>query len=133
VGSAGARRRKPADRAGLVAAARIGLDPAAHGYYTPGLLVGAMLWDLVGSRRPIPFWTAVAFFALNVTPVLTAHGNVRGDVRLGLAVVIAVAVLLAPARWCWRPSPAVADAGERSQPADALRHRAEAARSAAAV
>ncbi len=90
----------------LGAAARIGLDPAAHGYYTPGLLVGAMLWDLVGARRPIPFWTALVFFALNVFPALTIDGNLRGDARLGLVVLIGVAIVLAPARWCWQPESA---------------------------
>jgi hypothetical protein len=97
------RRRWPAVLL-LSAGARIALDPGVHGYYTPSILVGALLWDLLGGRRPLPVWTLVSFFALNVVPLLTANDTVRGDFRLYLVVAFTLAVLLGPARWIWRPT-----------------------------
>jgi hypothetical protein len=108
----------------LGAGARIAIDPGTHGYYTPGLLLGALLWDLVGARRPIPIWTLLCYAALNLTPVLTQHGYLRGDARLGIVAAIAVVVLLGPDRWCWRPGSRAASpvmAGSTA-PADAAPH-----------
>lgn len=87
----------------LGVAARMCLDPATHGYYTPGLLMGALLWDLVGARRPIPVLTVLGFLALDVSPLLTGHGYIRGDVRFGVFTAAMAVVLLGPARWCWLP------------------------------
>jgi hypothetical protein len=95
------RRRWPAVLL-LSAGARIALDPGVHGYYTPSVLVGALLWDLLGSRRPLPVWTVVSFCALNVVPLLTANDSVRGAFRLYLVVAFTLAVLCGPARWIWR-------------------------------
>jgi hypothetical protein len=81
--------------------ARIALDPGAHGYYTPGILVGALIWDLVGTRRSLPVWTIISFCALNLVPLITASGPVRGAFRLYLVVAFALAVLLGPDRWAW--------------------------------
>ena len=87
----------------LGAGARIALDPGVHGYYTPGILVGAMLWDLLGSRRPLPIWTIVSFCALNLVPLITTNEQVRGYFRLYVIVAFTLAVLAGPARWVWRP------------------------------
>jgi hypothetical protein len=88
----------------LGAGARIALDPGSHSYYTPGIMVGAMLWDLLGSRRPVPLWTVISFCALNVVPLITASGPVRGAFRLYVIVAFTLATLLGPARWVWSPS-----------------------------
>jgi hypothetical protein len=87
----------------LGAGARIALDPGTHGYYTPGLLVGALLWDLVGTRRPVPVWTLLSYCALNLITVITPHGYLRGDVRFGLVAAFTAVIMLGPRRWCWQP------------------------------
>lgn len=99
------RRRWPAVIL-LGTGARIALDPGVHSYYTPGILVGAMIWDLVGSRRPLPVWTTISFCALNLVPLITASGPVRGAFRLYLVIAFTLAILLGPDRWTWAPEPA---------------------------
>jgi hypothetical protein len=86
----------------LSAGARIALDPGVHGYYTPEVMAGALLWDLVGARRPVPVWSVVSFGALNLTPLLTKDAALQGEVRLWLVIAFTVAVLLGPASWYWR-------------------------------
>ena len=80
----------------LAGGARILLDPAAHSYYTPDVMVGALLWDILGSRRPFPLWTIVSFAALNVVPLVVPSAAVQGAIRLGLVAAFTVAVLALP-------------------------------------
>jgi hypothetical protein len=95
----------------LLGAGRIALDPGVHGYYTPSILVGALLWDLLGSRRPVPIWTIVSFCALNLVPLVTTNDHVRGEFRLYVITAFTLAILAGPARWAWRPAPAGVRAG----------------------
>ena len=104
-GAAIGRRRWPAVLL-LGAGARIALDPGVHGYYTPSILVGALLWDLLGRRRPLPVWTAISFFALNVVPLLTGNEMVRGEFRLNLVIAFTLTILWGPDRWFWPAQPA---------------------------
>jgi hypothetical protein len=99
------RRRWPAVLL-LGAGARIALDPGVHGYYTAGVMVGALLWDLLGSRRPAPIWTAISFCALNLVPLLTPSNQVRGSFRLLVAGAFTLVILGSPADWVWRPASA---------------------------
>ena len=57
------RRRWPAIVLAAVAA-RLVLDPGTNKYYVAGLVVGAALWDVVGSRRLLPWWTGMACLTL---------------------------------------------------------------------
>ncbi len=100
-----ARRRWPAVIL-LAAGARIALDPGVHTYYTPEVMAGALLWDLIGPRRPLPVWSVLCYGALNVAPLLTADAALRGAIRLALVVAFTAAVLLAPASWYSPPVPA---------------------------
>ena len=77
--------------------ARIALDPADHGYYTAGLLLGALLWDVLGTRRPIPLWTVTSFAALTAVHALTKDSALLGQLRLGLVLAFTAAILLSPA------------------------------------
>ncbi len=104
------RRRWPAVIL-LGVGARIALDPATHGYYTAGVLAGALIWDLLASRRPLPAWTVVAYCALSLVPLVTHDAAVRGWARLGLVVAFTVVILLGPARWNRVPG---AGGGERA-------------------
>jgi hypothetical protein len=76
--------------------ARIALDPADHGYYTAGVLVGALLWDLAGTRRPVPLWTLTSFATLTLAHAVTRDGALLGLLRLGLVLAFTVAILLGP-------------------------------------
>ncbi len=87
----------------LAVGARIALDPATHSYYTAGVLAGALLWDLLGSRRPFPAWTLASYAALDLVPLITHDQTARGALRLGLVVAFTGFILLGPPRWYWRP------------------------------
>lgn len=91
-----ARRRWPAVLL-LAGGARIVLDPAAHSYYTPDIVTGALLWDMLGNRRPFPLWTAVTFTALNLVPHFVSSQAAQGSIRLALVAAVTVAVLFPPA------------------------------------
>jgi hypothetical protein len=101
--------------------ARIALDPADHGYYTAGVLLGALLWDALGTRRPVPLWTVASFAVLTAVHALTKDSALLGWLRLGLVIAFTVAILLAPARAL--PPVLRAGAGQEEaadQPAPAL-------------
>lgn len=101
----------------LGAGARIALDPGVHGYYTAGIMVGALLWDLLGRERPAPVWTVISFFSLNLVPLVTTDNVLRGDIRLYLTVAVSFVILTAPANGSWRH---VGTAAETGPPPKAL-------------
>ena len=80
----------------LGVAARVALDPADHGYYTAGVLAGALLWDLAGSSRPIPLWTVTSFAALTAVHAVTADSAVLGVLRLSLVIAVIGAIAAGP-------------------------------------
>lgn len=89
------RRRWPAVIM-LGVGARIALDPGVYGYYTAGVLLGAMLWDLLGLRRTAPIWTLASGAVLALSPVLISDASLVGDLRLWLMLVLVLVLLLAP-------------------------------------
>jgi hypothetical protein len=84
---------------------RIALDPGTYGYYTAGLMAGALVWDLVGAVRPRPVWTLACLAALSVPPLLTNQGTVLGVFRLGIVAAFVIG-LLVPRRRGTMPLPA---------------------------
>jgi hypothetical protein len=97
-----ARRRWALAILGAIAA-RVALDPGTNHYYTAGVMVGAALWDVVGSRRSLPWWTAAAFgsmFLLRAFPLPPAATGIAT-----LAFFAAVCVLAALPRRT--PAPAL--------------------------
>ena len=76
--------------------ARIALDPADWGYYTAGVLVGALLWDMAGMRRPVPLWTVISFAALTAVHAITKDSALLGQFRLGLVIAFSGVILLGP-------------------------------------
>ncbi len=84
--------------------ARIALDPGVHGYYTAGVMVGALIWDTIGARRPWPLASLLCIFALSAIPVMTRDAQLLGDARLAIVVAFTAALLLMPARWVWPTS-----------------------------
>lgn len=110
LGAVAIARRRWAAVILLGAGARIALDPGVHGYYTPEVMAGALLWDLLGPRRPVPLWSLAGFAALNLAPLITHDSAVLGGIRLGVIVAFTAAILLGPARWYWGPDPGVSSA-----------------------
>ena len=82
----------------LAVGARIALDPADHGYYTAGVLLGALLWDMAGMASPLPLWTVTSFAALTAVHAVTSDSALLGMVRLGLVLALTGAILLGPPR-----------------------------------
>lgn len=80
----------------LAVGARLALDPATFSYYMPGLVLAALAYDLVGSRRALPIWTLAAYVALQTVPEF-ASPQTQGYVRLAIALAPG-ALLLAPRR-----------------------------------
>jgi hypothetical protein len=77
----------------LGVAARVALDPATWSYYTAGLVLGALAWDVLATRRTIPVWTLLMFIALAESAVVLDDPNQRGLARL-IACAATLLVLL---------------------------------------
>jgi hypothetical protein len=77
--------------------ARIALDPGVYAYYTSGVLLGALLWDTLGRRKPLPLWTLASGATLAIAPILTTNAAVLGQLRLWLVITFTATLLLAPA------------------------------------
>jgi hypothetical protein len=60
-------------------------------------MTGALLWDLLGSRRPVPVWTVVSFAALNLAPLVISDQAAQGAIRLALVAAFTTATLVRPA------------------------------------
>jgi hypothetical protein len=85
----------------LGTAARILLDPEVYSYYTAGILLGALAYDLVVSARRWPWLTTAGLLSLHVAR-LVAHVapislHVLGLLRVGYVLVV-VTVTLLPSR-----------------------------------
>jgi hypothetical protein len=80
--------------------ARIVLDPGVYDYYTAGLLLGALCWELLGLRRPVPLWSLTAFASLHLAPAVVGDAALLGDLRLWTVLLLSAGALLLPQRWC---------------------------------
>ena len=112
LGAVAVARRRWAAVILLGAGARIALDPGVHGYYTAGILLGALVWDLAGPRRPWPLWSLLSIFVLSGLPKITRDPQILGDTRLALILAFTAALLLTPAHWTWPLSPGAARPAE---------------------
>jgi hypothetical protein len=81
----------------LVVGIRVVLDPGAYSYYTAGIVVGALLWDLLGSRQRVPYWTLTATASLFATHWLPLTPLSQGVIRV-VFVATCVLVLALPPR-----------------------------------
>jgi hypothetical protein len=73
----------------LVVAARIVLDPGTNRYYTAGLAVGALIWDVVGSRSRWPWWSIGVFSVLYASRWAQFPAAVYGWLTVGFFLVCA--------------------------------------------
>ncbi|MCU1487378.1 MAG: hypothetical protein JWN67_4124 [Actinomycetia bacterium] len=79
-------------------AIRLLLDPGSHLYYSAGLVVAALVWDLVGSPWTIPWVTLATAAALQVPRIMHAPPWLSGWLRLLVTVGAVVAVFACPTR-----------------------------------
>jgi hypothetical protein len=89
----------------LGADARILLDPSVYTYYTASILLGTLLWDAVGQKRLVPWWSWIALAALYGGTLFLPSDSARGFVRLAFVVVSAGYVLFWPTQQTRRPRP----------------------------
>ncbi|WP_280697895.1 hypothetical protein [Kitasatospora sp. GP82] len=82
----------------LGANARVLLDPSVYTYYTASILLGTLLWDTVGQRRLVPWWSWVALITLYGGTLLLPTDPIRGLARLAFVVVSTSVVLCWPAK-----------------------------------
>ncbi|MFF1791760.1 hypothetical protein ACFVX9_35560 [Kitasatospora sp. NPDC058243] len=99
----------------LGADARILLDPSVYTYYTASILLGTLLWDAVGQKRLVPWWSWIALAALYGGTLFIPSDAGRGFVRLAFVVVSAAYVLFWPTQQTRRPrTPADGEGRRRS-------------------
>ncbi|WP_280672231.1 hypothetical protein [Kitasatospora sp. MAP12-44] len=82
----------------LGANARILLDPSVYTYYTASILLGTLLWDAIGQRRLVPWWSWIALASLYGGTLLIPSDSARGLVRLAFVVISTAYVLLWPTK-----------------------------------
>ncbi|MFI6444937.1 hypothetical protein [Kitasatospora sp. NPDC050543] len=82
----------------LGANARILLDPSVYTYYTASILLGTLLWDAVGQKRLVPWWSWIALVMLYGGTLLIPSDSVRGLVRLAFVLLSTAYVLLWPTK-----------------------------------
>lgn len=80
----------------LGADARILLDPSVYTYYSASVLLGTLLWDAVGQRRLVPWWSWIALLSLYGGTLFIPDDPTRGLVRLGFVALSTAYVLLWP-------------------------------------
>ncbi|MEV1080894.1 hypothetical protein AB0I98_22020 [Streptomyces sp. NPDC050211] len=78
--------------------ARILLDPSVYTYYCASVLLGTLLWDVIGQRRLVPWWSWIGLITLYGTVFLVPDDATRGLFRLGFVAVSTTYVLLWPVR-----------------------------------
>lgn len=81
-------RHRPESVIAAAIAVRVASDPATWNYYTPGLVIGVLIWDLLDRRR-LPWATAVVVVGLAPT-WLVPSDTVRGVLRLAVALAVVV-------------------------------------------
>lgn len=82
----------------LGANARIVLDPSVYTYYTASVLLGTLLWDVIGQRRLVPWWSWLALIALYGSVFVVPDDSAQGLIRLAFVVISTTYVLMWPQR-----------------------------------
>jgi hypothetical protein len=82
----------------VATAARIVLDPGTNLYYSAGAVAGAALWDIAGSARRLPYWTALAAGTLFLARYVPLPQSAYGWLTLCFFVACAVSIVAFRAR-----------------------------------
>lgn len=73
---------------------RIAIDPGSFLYYSAGLVLGALGWDLLGAERRLPIWTLLTFVLLDDAYVIVPSPSARAVLRLTVASLVVAGALL---------------------------------------
>ncbi|MCL7492426.1 hypothetical protein M8I34_13380 [Streptomyces sp. MCA2] len=98
LGSVAVRRGRWAAVVLLGANARIVLDPSVYTYYTASVLLGTLLWDVIGQRRLVPWWSWLALLILYGSVFAVPDDAARGLIRLAFVAASTAYVLFWPVR-----------------------------------
>ena len=90
-----AYRYRPESIIAAAIAVRLATDPATWSYYTPGLVIGVLLWDVL-ERRRYPWATLIAVVGLAPTWLLP-NDTARAVIRLAVTVAVVAWSMLRPA------------------------------------
>ena len=82
----------------LAIALRLGTDPNVYSYYTTGLLVGAAIWDLLGSRLRVPVLTSTCLLTLYGSTYLRLSEHDHAVLRLATVIAIPIIVICTASR-----------------------------------
>lgn len=98
IGLLAVQRRRIGGLIVVVVGVRVATDPGTWSYYTPGLVLGALAWDLGTRRRLIPVAT-IAATVLIAPSWLVPSDELRAALRLaaGLVAIAAVFAISEPA------------------------------------
>ncbi len=91
-------------------AIRLMLDPGAKHYYAGGLVLGVLVWELLGQPTRLPWLTLVTIVVLEVTPSGLHPAALAGALRLVLTAALVAVALTGPRHPAVRP-PGPATAG----------------------
>ena len=94
-------RNRPESVIAAAVAVRIATDPATWSYYTPGLVIGVLIWDLLDRRR-FPWATFAVVVGLAPT-WLVSSDTLRAVLRAAVAVAVVVWAVLRPPAWTATP------------------------------
>lgn len=94
VAAALAFRCRPESVLAAAIAVRLATDPATWSYYTPGLVIGVLVWDVL-ERRRFPWATLIAVVGLAPT-WLVPSDTARATMRLAVTVAVVVWAFLRP-------------------------------------
>jgi hypothetical protein len=82
----------------LATSARILLDPEVYGYYTSGVLLGAVAFELILARHRLPWLSLTGVLALygvrSLGHIMPISLDIMGWLRVGYVVLVVAAVLL---------------------------------------
>lgn len=94
LGAVAVIRRRWAAVIALGIGARLLLDPSVYAYYTAGLALGLLLWDLTGYARPMPLLSLLCLFGITLAAFFVKYPPLQGEMRLW-TVLISTGVILA--------------------------------------
>lgn len=89
----------------LAVAARLALDPSVLTYYAAALLFAALVWDLLGSRLPLPIWGVATFAVFYGVARVFEDPQAQGLAQIAIVIAASVVVLGAPKAWLRRAQP----------------------------
>lgn len=76
--------------------ARLLLDPSVYTYYTAGLAMGLLLWDLTGYLRPMPLLSLMCLLGITLVIFVVKDPHVLGELRLWTVLITTGVMLAAP-------------------------------------